>query len=59
MLVPTQSGSKVPIKELATITQKTGPCLIFRDDNERYAALKFSVRDRDMGSTIAEAQKSK
>ena len=57
LLVPTQSGSKVPIKELATITEKTGPCLIFRDDNERYAALKFSVRDRDMGSTIAEAQK--
>jgi cobalt-zinc-cadmium resistance protein CzcA len=56
LLVPTQSGSKVPIKELATITQKTGPCLIFRDDNERYAALKFSVRDRDMGGTIAEAQ---
>jgi len=56
LLVPTQSGSKVPIKELATISQKTGPCLIFRDDNERYAALKFSVRDRDMGSTIAEAQ---
>ena len=55
LLVPTQSGSKVPIKELATITQKTGPCLIFRDDNERYSALKFSVRDRDMGSAIAEA----
>jgi len=57
LLVPTQSGSKVPIKELATISMKTGPCLIFRDDNERYSALKFSVRDRDMGSTIAEAQK--
>ena len=56
LLVPTQSGSKVPIKEIATITQKTGPCLIFRDDNERYSALKFSVRDRDMGSTIKEAQ---
>jgi cobalt-zinc-cadmium resistance protein CzcA len=56
LLVPTQSGSKVPIKELATITEKTGPCLIFRDDNERYSALKFSIRDRDMGSTIAEAQ---
>ncbi len=57
LLVPTQSGSKVPIKEIATITQQTGPCLIFRDDNERYSALKFSIRDRDMGSTIAEAQK--
>jgi heavy metal efflux system protein len=56
IMVPTQSGSKVPIREIATITKKTGPCLIFRDDNERYAALKFSVRGRDMGSTIAEAQ---
>ena len=56
LLVPTNSGSKVPIKEIATITQQTGPCLIFRDDNERYAALKFSVRGRDMGSAIAEAQ---
>ncbi len=56
LLVPTQSGSKVPIKEIASIKQITGPCLIFRDDNERYSALKFSVRGRDMGSTIAEAQ---
>jgi cobalt-zinc-cadmium resistance protein CzcA len=56
LLVPTQTGSKVPIREIATITQKTGPCLIFRDDNRRYSAVKFSVRGRDMGSTIAEAQ---
>lgn len=56
LLVPTQSGSKVPIKEIATISKLTGPCLIYRDDNQRYSALKFSVRDRDMGSAIAEAQ---
>jgi cobalt-zinc-cadmium resistance protein CzcA len=56
LLVPTQSGSKVPIKEIASISLKTGPCLIFRDDNERYSAVKFSVRGRDMGSTIKEAQ---
>ena len=54
--VPTASGSKVPVKQIATITQKTGPCLIFRDDNERYSAIKFSVEGRDMGSTIKEAQ---
>jgi len=56
LLVPTQGGSKVPIREIANLTQKTGPCLIFRDDNERYSAIKFSIRGRDMGSTIAEAQ---
>ena len=55
-MVPTQSGSKVPVKEIANITTKTGPCLIFRDANERYSAVKFSVRGRDMGSAIKEAQ---
>jgi cobalt-zinc-cadmium resistance protein CzcA len=57
LMVPTQSGSKVPVKEIANIIMRTGPCLIFRDDNQRYSAIKFSVRDRDMGSAIAEAQK--
>jgi cobalt-zinc-cadmium resistance protein CzcA len=56
LLVPTTSGSKVPVREIARISQKTGPCLIFRDENRRYSAIKFSVRGRDMGSTIAEAQ---
>jgi len=56
LLVPTMSGSKVPIKEISDIVERTGPCLIYRDDNKRYAALKFSIRGRDMGSTIAEAQ---
>lgn len=56
LMVPTQNGSKVPVKEIASIDKKTGACLIFRDDNQRYAALKFSIRGRDMGSTIAEAQ---
>lgn len=56
LMVPTQSGSKVPISQIAAISKKTGACLIFRDDNERYAAVKFSVRGRDMGSVIAEAQ---
>ncbi|WP_428329863.1 efflux RND transporter permease subunit [Mucilaginibacter sp.] len=56
LLVPTLNGSRVPVKEIAVISQKTGPCLIFRDENERFATLKFSVRGRDMGSTIKEAQ---
>lgn len=55
LMVPTMSGSKVPIREIANITLKTGPCLIFRDGNQRYSALKFSIRGRDMGSTMKEA----
>jgi cobalt-zinc-cadmium resistance protein CzcA len=56
LLVPTSGGSKVPVREIANISLKTGPCLIFRDGNERYSAIKFSVEGRDMGSTIREAQ---
>jgi len=56
LMIPKSNGSKVPIREIADITMKTGPCLIFRDANRRYAVVKFSVRDRDMGSAVAEAQ---
>ncbi|RFM33262.1 efflux RND transporter permease subunit [Chitinophaga silvisoli] len=56
LMVPTLRGAKVPIKNIATIRTLTGPSIIFRDDNRRYTAVKFSVRGRDMGSVIAEAQ---
>ncbi len=56
LMVPTIRGSQVPIKSIATIQRLTGPSLIFRDDNRRYCAVKFSVRGRDMGSAIAEAR---
>ncbi len=56
LLVPTLKGTKVPIKEIATIRTLTGPSLIFREDTKRFIAVKFSVRGRDMGGTIAEAQ---
>ncbi len=56
LLVPTSRGSQVPIKNFATIRRLSGPSIIFRDENRRYSAVKFSVRGRDMGSTIAEAQ---
>ncbi len=57
LLVPTEGGAKIALNEIAAISQKTGPCLIFRDGNERYATVKFSIRGRDMGSVISEAQK--
>ena len=55
--VPTLRNTKVPLKEIADIKKITGPSIIYRDDHLRYGAVKFSVRGRDMGSTIAEAQK--
>jgi cobalt-zinc-cadmium resistance protein CzcA len=56
LMVPTENGSMIPIKQIATVSTKTGPVLIYREGNQRYGAVKFSVRGRDMGSAIAEAQ---
>jgi heavy metal efflux system protein len=56
LMVPTLRGAKVPVKNIASIETLTGPSLIFRDENRRYSAVKFSIRGRDMGSAIAEAQ---
>lgn len=56
--VPTIEGNKIPLKEIATIRKITGPAFIYRDNTKRFIGVKFSVRDRDLGSTIAEAQKN-
>ncbi len=61
LMVPTQSGSgastaMIPIQELGKVTTQTGPVLIFREGGQRYGAVKFSVRGRDMGSAVAEAR---
>ncbi|MDO4159437.1 MAG: CusA/CzcA family heavy metal efflux RND transporter [Prevotellaceae bacterium] len=56
IMVPAMDGTMVPIKELADIRTITGPLIIYRDNNERFCAVKFSVRGRDMGSAVAEAQ---
>lgn len=56
LMVPTNDGSKVPLKEIAEFKFLTGPAFIYRDNNRRYITVKFSVRNRDLGSTIKEAQ---
>lgn len=54
--VPAISGAKIPLKEVATIKTVSGPAFIYRDNNSRFIAIKFSIRGRDLGSTIKEAQ---
>ena len=54
--VPTLAGGSVPLREISDIRKTTGISMIYRDKNSRYGAIKFSIRGRDMGSTIAEAQ---
>lgn len=58
LLVPTVSGAKVPLKSISEISYSTGLAFLYRENNQRFIAVKFSVRGRDLGGTIAEAQQS-
>ncbi len=54
--VATPTGAYIPLSELATITLDTGAAWIYHESNQRFIPVKFSVRGRDLGSTVAEAQ---
>jgi len=57
VLVSTPEGARIPLKQVASITMQTGAFVIYRENNERYIPIKFSVRDRDLQSTVQEAQR--
>ncbi|GJL70209.1 MAG: cation efflux system protein [Nitrospirales bacterium] len=54
--VDTPDGVPIPLKQVATVATKTGGFLIYRENHERYIPIKFSVRGRDLASTVQEAQ---
>jgi cobalt-zinc-cadmium resistance protein CzcA len=56
LMVPTIKGGKIPLSSIADLRKVTGPAFIYRDDNKRFIGVKFTVRGRDLGSTISEAQ---
>jgi cobalt-zinc-cadmium resistance protein CzcA len=47
----------IPLSELASITLDTGASYIYHERNQRYIPVKFSVRNRDLGGAVAEAQR--
>jgi len=48
--------TQIPLSEVATIRLVSGAAYIYREQQERYLPIKFSVRERDLGSAIKEAQ---
>jgi len=50
------SNAYIPLTELAPITLDTGASYIFRERNQRYVPIKFSVRGRDLAGAVAEAE---
>src|SRR3954466_11700072 len=48
--------TQIPLSEVASINLVSGAAYIYREQQERYLPIKFSVRNRDLGSAIQEAQ---
>jgi len=55
---PSASGVvQVPLTDVAKVSLVSGPSFIYRENQERYVPIKFSVRDRDLGGAVLEAQR--
>ncbi len=51
------SGERVSLAQLCKIQERDGGSEIYREGNQRYVAIKYSVRGRDLGSAVEEAIK--
>jgi cobalt-zinc-cadmium resistance protein CzcA len=51
------SGERVSLAQLTKVEVKDGAYDIYREGNKRYVAVRFSVRGRDLGSTVQDAIK--
>jgi cobalt-zinc-cadmium resistance protein CzcA len=52
------SGERVALDQLCDVKMQDGASMIYREANSRYIALKYSVRGRDLGSTVEEAMRA-
>ena len=51
----TPSGERVALAQLTNVSMQDGAEEVYREAGQRYVAIKYSVRDRDLGSTVEEA----
>ncbi len=52
------SGERVALNQLCDIKVEDGASMIYREGNSRYIAIKYSVRGRDLGSTVEDAMRA-
>jgi len=53
--LPSPSGERVSLAQLANVQTVDGASEIYREGSQRYVAIKYGVRGRDLGSTVEEA----
>src|ERR1700722_1545204 len=52
------SGERVSLAQLCRIKEQDGGSEIYREENQRYVAIKYSVRGRDLGGAVEEAMRN-
>ena len=57
LTISAPNGERIPLSQLAEFVKTEGLAEILREGNVRRLAIKWSVRERDMGSLVAEAMK--
>jgi len=57
IIVKTPSGISVPLANVTEVVPTNGAMVISRSENSRVAVVRFNIRGRDLGSTVADAQK--
>jgi cobalt-zinc-cadmium resistance protein CzcA len=53
---PKSPTAYIALGDLGEVKLETGAAYIYRENNQRFVPLKYSVRGRDLGSTVADAQ---
>ncbi len=56
ILLSTPDGSRLPIGQIADVETRDGAFMIYRENGRRYIPIKFSVRGRDLATTIQDLQ---
>ncbi len=56
ILLSTPDGNRVPLGQVAHVVSQEGAFMIYRENGRRYIPIKFSVRGRDLASTIGDVQ---
>jgi cobalt-zinc-cadmium resistance protein CzcA len=56
IMLPLKDGSLIPLSAIAEVSMGTGRAAITRENGRRYVGVRMNVRNRDLGSFVAEAQ---
>lgn len=56
LLVGTPNGQQIPVRDVARVSEEDSPSFIYRENNERYIGVQYSIEGRDLQHAVEAAQ---